>query len=150
MDLFKKYLVLGLLLVAVCSQTYDQSANLQQLESKILAYQADLAKLQRQVQRLKRDLSEAESTTIKIGALNEVQADERDALISINSYLNLPFKYSQCECVTLSNEQRQQVNQQIKSIRKQLKSLKYDVSLQERCTKMDTIRSELERQLNYL
>jgi prefoldin subunit 5 len=150
MDLFKKWVLLGVLLVAINAQTYDQSANLQQLESKILAYEADLGKLQKRVQRLKRDLSEAESTTIKIGALNEAQADQRDALISINSYLNLPFEYSQCECVALTNEQRQQVNQQIKSIRKQVKSLKYDVSLQERCPKMNAIRSELERQLNYL
>ena len=71
-------------------------------------------------------------------------------MISINSYLNLPFKYSQCECANLSDDQRQQINQQIRSIRKQVKTLKYDVLLQERCPKMNVIRSELERQLNYL
>ena len=57
MDLFRGYLILALLGTLILSQTYDQSANLQALETKILAYQADLAKLQKQVHRLKRDLT---------------------------------------------------------------------------------------------
>ncbi len=102
MNLFKKYLILAVLVAVAFSQTFDQSKNLERLETTILAYQADLAKLNKQVQRLKKDLTDAETTTLKIAALNEVQADERDSLISIQSYLNLPFNYSQCECVDLS------------------------------------------------
>ena len=136
--------------MVMAGQAYDESRNLQALETRFLAYQDDLAKLQRQVRRLTRDLREARTNTIRIGALQEAQADERDALISIGASLSLPFEYSQCECLRLDETQREEINGQARQIRRQLRGLGHDVWLQQRTPKTNAIRAELRRQLSYL
>lgn len=133
------------------SQPYNEAANKAALESKITIYREDLRRLRQAANDIKRTISNNRAnTTLGISTLQEGIALERDILFNIQSYLTLPFGVSKCDCYSFSDSEKNRLNKDIQGIRDSLNSLGRVVSGVPQCEQVQSIKSEVRRQLQFM
>lgn len=90
------------------------------------------------------------NTTLGISSLTEGMAFERDILYNIQSYLNLPFGVSKCDCYSFSDSEKKRLVNDIKNIKDSFDSLARVVGAIPQCEQISKIKSEVRRQLQYI
>lgn len=62
----------------------------------------------------------ADDPSKKLQILQEGLADERDALISIQQYLNLPLNERSCQCFNFTKEMKEKIQMQLNNVKQSI------------------------------
>lgn len=63
------------------------------------------------------------SASEKVIYLQENLANERDSLYNVQNYLNVPFALRSCQCVNVTQEEKDTLEQQINTVQKSISDL---------------------------
>lgn len=114
---------------------YSETGYQTELLSRQTQLQDSISNLEQQLGEIDKKLQDVDTaTTSKIVILEEGMAEQRDSLFNIQQSLNLPFSMKKCECKTLSEEEKLNIQNQIGLIVSSVETLQADL---QKCSEND-------------
>jgi hypothetical protein len=96
---------------------YDNAIYYNELNGIQTKLNTDLNNIKDQFTRINLQLNNTNiSSSAQVIFLQESLADERDALFNIQNYLNVPFALRSCQCVNLTQPQKDSLKIQIQNV----------------------------------